>query len=304
MKPWLSQHRQAFRLVLSRMWSTPLATLMMLGALGVSLSLPAGLYVVLDNVAKLAGSIESDPQISLFLTLDASPDIIRDIDQRLRNHPGIKNYRFVGRATAWAELQQSAGLEELAGGLEKNPLPDAYIVHADHNDPAMVDQLRKELQQWRGVELAQLDAAWVKRLYALLQIGRQAVLILAGLLGLALLAVIGNTIRLQILTQREEIEVSQLIGATDAFIRRPFLYAGVLYGVGGGMAAWLILYCALSLFNLSIDELARLYASDFRLHMPDIRVSLILIGTAALLGWTGSYWAVNRYLARINDRLR
>lgn len=297
MNQWLSQHRQAFRLVLSRMWRTRLATLMMLGVLGVTLSLPAGLYVVLDNMGKLAGSIESDPQISLFLAMDANPDTIKDLDKRLRSHPGIKDYRFVGREKAWAELQQNAGLEELAGGLEKNPLPDAYIVHANNNDPASVDQLRQELQQWHGVEHAQLDAAWVKRLYSLLQIGRQAVLVLAGLLGFALLAVIGNTIRLQILTQREEIEVSQLIGATDAFIRRPFLYAGALHGFGGGIAAWLILYCALSLFNLSIDELARLYASDFRLHMLDAQACLVLIGTAALLGWGGSYWAVSQYLA-------
>lgn len=302
MKLWLSQHRQAFRLVLSRMWCTRLATLMMLGVLGVTLSLPAGFYVVLDNMGKLAGSIESDPQISLFLVMDTRPDVIRDLDQRLHNHPGIKDFRFVSRETAWAELQQSGGLQELAGGLEKNPLPDAYIVHANDNDPETVDKLRQELQQWQGVEHAQLDAAWVKRLYSLLQIGRQAVLVLAGLLGFALLAIIGNTIRLQILTQREEIEVSQLIGATDAFIRRPFLYAGALHGFGGGIAAWLILYGAVSLFNLSIAELARLYASDFRLHMLDARACLVLIGTAALLGLGGSYWAVSRYLAGLMFR--
>ena len=299
MSKWLSGHRQAFLLVLTRMWRTRLTTLMMLGVLGVTMSLPAGLYVVLDNVEKLAGSIESDPQISLFLTLDASADTVREIDSRLRTHAGVKNFNFVARDAAWAELQKNAGLEELAGGLDKNPLPDAYILHAKNNDPASVDQLRQELQQWRGVELAQLDAGWVKRLYTLLQTGRQAVLVLSGLLGFALLAIIGNTIRLQILTQREEIEVSQLIGATDAFIRRPFLYAGALQGLGGGIAAWLILYCAMALFNLSIVELARLYASDFRLHMLDARSCLILIGIAGLLGWSGSYLAVSRYLAAL-----
>ncbi len=297
MKKWLGGHRQALRLVLSRMWRTRLSTLMMLGVLGVTMSLPAGLYVVLDNMEKLAGSIESDPQISLFLALDANGDTVHEIDTRLRGHAGVKDYRFVGRETAWAELQKNAGLQELAGGLDKNPLPDAYILHARNSDPASVDHLRQELQQWHGVELAQLDAAWVKRLYTLLQTGRQAVLVLSGLLGFALLAIIGNTIRLQILTQREEIDVSQLIGATDAFIRRPFLYAGALHGLGGGVAAWLILYCALSLFNLSIIELARLYASDFRLHMLDARSCLILTGLAGLLGWGGSYLAVSRYLA-------
>jgi len=301
MKLWLRQHHQAFQLVIARMWCTRLTTLMMLGVLGVTLSLPAGLYVVLDNLGTLAGSIESDPQISLFLALDANTEVIKDIDKRLHGHHDIKDYRYVSRDAAWNELQHNAGLEDLAGGLEKNPLPDAYIVHAANNDPATVEQLRQELQQWPGVEHAQLDAAWVKRLYSLMQIGRQAVLVLASLLGFALLAIIGNTIRLQILTQREEIEVSQLIGATDAFIRRPFLYAGVLHGVGGGLAAWLILYGALSAFNLSIDELARLYASDFRLHMLNAQACAVLILAAALLGWLGSFWAVSRYLTSIKS---
>ena len=301
MKQWLNQHRQALRLVLNRMWQTRLATFMMLGVIGVTLSLPAGLYVVLDNMGKLAGSIESDPQISLFLAMDSNASTIKSIEKRLQAHAGVKRYQFVGREQAWSELQQSAGLEGLAGGLEKNPLPDAYVVHASNNDPAAVEQLQQELQQLPGVEHAQLDAAWVKRLYSLLQIGRQAVLVLAGLLGLALLAIIGNTIRLQILTQREEIEVSQLIGATDAFIRRPFLYAGTLQGLGGGIAAWLILFCAVALFNHSIDALAKLYASDFRLHMLDAQACLTLIGSAALLGWSGSYWAVSRYLSGIKS---
>jgi len=302
MKQWLSQHRQALRLVLNRMWHTRLATFMMLGVIGVTLSLPAGLYVVLDNMGKLAGSIESNPQISLFLAMDSNASTIKSIEKRLQAHAGIKRYQFVGREQAWSELQQSAGLEGLAGGLEKNPLPDAYVVHASDNDPAAVEELQQELQQLPGVEHAQLDDAWVKRLYSILQIGRQAVLVLAGLLGLALLAIIGNTIRLQILTQREEIEVSQLIGATDAFIRRPFLYAGALQGLGGGIAAWLILFCAVALFNHSIDALAKLYASDFRLHMLDAQACLTLIGSAALLGWSGSYWAVSRYLSGINIR--
>lgn len=302
MNHWISHHRQALRLVLGRMRQTRLATLMMLCVIGVTLSLPAGLYVVLDNVGKLAGKIESDPQISLFLTKGTAQPAIKELDKKLRAHSLIKDFRFVGRETAWSELKQNAGLEDLSGGLEQNPLPDAYIVHASSNDPTTVEQLHQELQQWPGVEHAQLDAAWVKRLYSVMQIARQAVLILAGLLGFALLAVIGNTIRLQILTQREEIEVSQLIGATDAFIRRPFLYAGTLYGIGGGMAAWLFLYAAIALFNRSIDELAQLYASDFRLHMLNADASLTLILTAATLGWAGSYLAVNRYLSSINKR--
>ena len=299
MKQWVNQHRQALRLVLDRMWQSKLATVMMLSVIGVTLSLPTGLYVVLGNIGKLAGNIESDPQISLFLAIDTQPDAIRALDKKLRANSQIKDFHFVGRDRAWAELKQNAGLEALSAGLEKNPLPDAYVIHASDNTPAAVDQLRQELQQWPGVEHAQYDAAWVKRLYSLLQIGREAVLVLFALLGFALFAIIGNTIRLQILTQREEIEVSQLIGATNAFIRRPFLYAGTLQGMGGGIAAWIFLYIAVAIFNSSIDELARLYASDFRMQMPDAGTSCMLIFGAAFLGWSGSYLAVTRHLASI-----
>jgi cell division transport system permease protein len=190
-------------------------------------------------------------------------------------------------------------LTDALGDLEKNPLPDAFVIHARNADPATIEAMQREFSGWPHVEHAQLDAAWVKRLYALLQLGNKVVLILAGLLGFALVAIIGNTIRMQILTQREEIEVSKLIGATDRFIRRPFLYAGTLHGLVGGITAWGILYAALYAFNLSVDDLARLYASDFRLRPLGLEASLLLVSCSALLGWLGSYWAVSRYLSRL-----
>lgn len=299
MKQWISQHRQAFDLVLTRMWQTKLATLMMVSVIGVTMSLPAGLYVLLDNVGKLAGGLESNPQISLFLAIDASQESIKELNKKLRSNAQIKDFHFVGRDTAWAELKQKSGLEDISAGLEKNPLPDAYIIRTLSTDPSAVDQLKQELQQLSGVEHVQLDAAWVQRLHSLIQIGHQAVVLLSGLLGFALLAVVGNTIRLQILTQREEIEVSQLIGATDAFIRRPFLYAGTLHGLGGGIAAWVFIYAAILLFNLSIQDLARLYATDFHLQIFDSQTTALMLVVSAFLGWAGSYLAVSRYLTAI-----
>lgn len=302
MKQWISQHRQALSLVLQRMRRTRAATAMMVAVIGVALSFPAGLYLLLDNIGKLAGDVERDPQISLFLSMNVSDQRIASLEKTLRAHPMLKEVQFVGRETAWAELKQKAGLEDASGGLEKNPLPDAFIVHTQNNEPAAVEQLQLELQALDGVEHAQLDAAWVKRLYSLLQIARHAVLVLAAMLGFALLAVIGNTIRLQILTQREEIEVSQLIGATDSFIRRPFLYAGSIHGLGGGIAAWLILYVTIAMFNHSIRDLATLYGSDFRLQSLDMQASLVLLITAACLGWLGSHLAVSRFLSSITQR--
>ncbi|GBG15587.1 cell division transport system permease protein [Novimethylophilus kurashikiensis] len=299
MQAWIHAHQQALTLVLKKLRSAPFAHLVMAAVIGAALSLPAGLYMVLANLGNAAADIETDPQITLFMTLGANDAATKEIDNRLHKHSGIREYRFVSRETAWHDLQERNGVQGALNGLEKNPLPDAFIVHVSSSDPATADALQKEFSAWPQVEHVQLDAAWVKRLYTLLKLGEKAVMILAVLLGFALIAIIGNTIRLQILTQREEIEVSKLIGATDRFIRRPFLYAGALQGVLGGVTAWLILFVALYIFNQSVEELAQLYASDFRLHPLGLQASLILIVSAALLGWLGSYWSVSRYLSKL-----
>ena len=300
MRQWLNQHLQAVRVVLSRMRRNSLATLMMCCVIGATLCLPGILYVAVDNLNRLAGNIQSEPQISLFLKLDIKPEAIAALDQQLRNLPDIKSYRFVSKDTAWQQLQLNAGTAGVANNLEKNPLPDAYFVQPKALDPAAVEHLQKELQQLPGVELAQVDANWIKRLYTLLELGKKAILVLAALLGFALLAIVGNSIRLQILTQREEIEVSKLIGATDGFIRRPFLYAGALYGLGGGLAAWLLLASVIGLFNFSVADIADLYASNFRLDLPNPGLSIAMLASAIGLGWIGSYIAVGRSLAQFD----
>ena len=299
MKQWLNQHAQALGLVLRRMRRNLAATLMMCCVMGVTLCLPGTLYVVVDNLNRLAGDMHGDMQISLFLKLDVTKDGIAALDQQLRKHAGVEAYRFVGKEQAWQEMQSRSGLGEAAAKLDSNPLPDAYFVTPKSANPDSIEQIKNEMQQWPGVELAQLDADWIKRLYALLELGRTAILILAALLGFALLAIIGNTIRLQILTQREEIEVSKLIGATNSFIRRPFLYVGALYGLCGGLVAWLLLAGVIAVFNQSIAELAALYASNFHLELPVLQPMLGLLLGAMGLGWLGSYIAVNRSLARL-----
>jgi cell division transport system permease protein len=300
MRQWLNQHLQAIRVVLSRMRRNSLATLMMCCVIGVTLCLPGILYVAVDNLNRLAGNIQSEPQISLFLKLDIKPEVVAALDQQLRNLPDIKSYRFVSKDTAWRQLQLNAGTAGVANNLEKNPLPDAYFVQPKAADPAAVEHLQKDLQQLSGVELAQVDANWIKRLYTLLELGKKAILVLAALLGFALLAIVGNTIRMQILTQREEIEVSKLIGATDGFIRRPFLYAGALYGMGGGLAAWLLLAGVIGAFNFSVADIADLYASSFRLDLPNFGLSMAMLASAISLGWIGSYIAVGRSLAQFD----
>jgi cell division transport system permease protein len=300
MKQWFNQHAQALRAVLTRMRRNLLATLMMFGVMGVALSLPGVLYVVADNLTRLAGSVQSEPQISLFLKLDIDPDTTSAIEEKLKSHDEVASYEFVGKDVAWEQLQQSA--QAVATSIDKNPLPDAFFIKPRQLMPETVERLLDEMQQWPGVEHAQADAAWIKRLHAVLALGQKAAAVLAGLLGLALIAIIGNTIRLQILTQREEIEVSKLIGATDRFIRRPFLYAGTLYGLGGGLAAWLLLAGIVTLFNYSVGDIAQLYATNFTLELPAPVVNLAMIGSAVVLGWLASYIAVNRALASMQSR--
>jgi cell division transport system permease protein len=295
MRSWLTAHLQALQQVLKKWRAAPMSHLMMVGVIGAALSLPAGLYLVIDNLRNAAGEISIEPQISLFVALDASNSAVKAIDAKLRENHAIKDFNFISRESAWEALQQSNS-DGISGGLERNPLPDVFVIHPRNTEPGSVETLQQELAQLPNIERSQLDAAWVKRLYALLQLGNRAVGVLALLLGFALVAIIGNTIRLQILTQRAEIEVSQLIGATNRFIRRPFLHAGILHGLAGGLTAWLILGITLTIFNNSIQDLALLYSSDFTLHMLGLDEILIMLIASAGLGWLGALLAVNRSL--------
>lgn len=276
-----------------------LSTVLMCSVMGVTLSLPAILFTIVDNLGHVAGSVESKPQLSLFLKLDASNSVKTNIAEQLKKHPDVAKYEFVSKESAWEQLQQNADTAEISASLSKNPLPDAYFVTPKDIKPENVQRLQQAMQQWNGVELAQVDANWIKRLDTVLKLGKKAIFVLVVLLGFALIAIIGNSIRLQIMTQLEEIEVSKLIGATNQFIRRPFLYAGTLYGLGGGLAAWLIVWAVVQLFNTSVTEIADLYASQFSLTMPSATITLVMLLSAVGLGWLGSFVAVNRSLAKI-----
>ena len=299
---WLTTHWHTFLFALQRLLNTPMASLLTAAVMGITLSLPAGLYTLLQNVDSLAPNIQAEPQISLFLSLTATKNDVSQIETLLRQNTGIKSFRFVSRDQALNELKQNPGLSQIATSLERNPLPDAFIILPGNNTPQELEKLHDELRALPNVAHTQLDSAWAKRLHALLRLGQQAILILAFLLGFALIAITGNTIRLQILTQREEIEVSKLIGATDAFIRRPFLYHGALQGLAGGIAAWMIVTLSIVLLNNNIAELAQLYSSDFQLQSLSLSESLIMLGISTLLGLFGAYGAVWRSLKNIQPQ--
>ena len=297
MKNWLNQHQQAMRIVLHKMRANLASTLLICLVMGVTLCLPGLLYIVVANLNMVAGEVKAEPQISLFLQLDATSEQITAINAKLKQHSGVLNHRFVSRQEAWHTLQESSPATQ---DLSENPLPDAYFVQPKDVSPTAVDALKTEFQSYPGVALAQIDAAWLERLHALLGIGEKAVLILAAILGFAILAIIGNTIRLQIVTQRNEIEVSKLIGATNRFIRRPFLYAGSLYGLGGGISALILINAIVSLFNYAIADFAKLYASDFKLSLLPFSIQLLLILFALGMGLLGSWLAVNQTMKKFN----
>ena len=302
MKNWLIQHLRVLLFTLRRLRATPLSSLLNILVIGIALSLPTGMYVLLQNVQSLAEQAVGTPQISIFLNMDASADDIVRIGKKLKQHPDISQADFVPRDQALEQLKQTTGLADVIGGMSQNPLPDAYLIHPKKSAAQALETLRDELQQWPKIEHVQLDSAWAHKLEALLKFGRLAALLLAGLLSVALVAVTFNTIRLQILTQRDEIEVSSLIGATRGFIRRPFLYFGLLQGLLGGATAWLIITVSLFLLNNSLAGLVELYGGSYILHSTSASDSLTLLLFSAYLGWLGAWLSVSQHLGQIELR--
>ena len=287
---------------LRRLRTTPVSSLLNVLVIGVALSLPTGGYVLLQNVQSLSDKLVGTPQISVFLSMAANQEEISRFSKQLEQHSAISHVEFVPREVALQQLQQSTGLADMTDGLAQNPLPHAFIVYPKNKDALSLEILRDQLRSWPKFEHVQLDSDWARKLEALLKFGRLAVLILAVLLSFALVAITFNTIRLQILTQRAEIEVSKLIGASNSFIRRPFLYFGLAQGLLGGSAAWLIIAVSMTLLNGSLSDLTHLYASNFRLHNLSAGDSLTLLLFSSYLGWLGALLSVTQHLWQMDTK--
>ena len=296
MSHWLYLHLRAIAQALSRLVGQPVGTLLSALVVGIALSLPGGGYLLLDNVASLARGVSGTPEISVFLDTQAQKADADALEARLKALPELASYRFVARDEALKQLAAS-GLGDVLGGLGKNPLPDAFVLTPRGEDPELFERMAAEIGSWPRVAHVQVDSAWVKRLHALLELGRSAVLMLAGLLGFALVIVTFNTIRLQILTQRQEIEVSRLLGATDPFIRRPFYWFGGLQGALGGLVALGTVWLGVQALGQPVARLAETYGAVFLLSGPDWRASAVIVAFAAFLGWLGAVISVRRHLA-------
>lgn len=301
MRNYVLRHLQVFFASLGQLVRAPIASAMTVAVIGITLALPAGLYVLLENARQASGGWDQGAQVSLFLKASVNDAQAQTLLARLRRLPGIAEAQFISRDAALAEFKKLSGFGDALDTLTSNPLPALVVVRPtpSYSQSQALEALVADLRRDPAVDIAQADLDWVKRLQLLIIIAQRGVLMLAVLLGLAVLLIVGNTIRLAVLNRREEIEVIKLIGGTDAFIRRPFLYAGALHGLLGGILAWLLIQASLALLSGPIGELSALYGSTYTLTGLPAKASALLLLLGGGLGWIGSRVAVGRHLRTI-----
>jgi cell division transport system permease protein len=304
MKQWLERHIQTIVGSLGRLWRQPLATLLTVLVIGIALALPACLHVLVQNVRAASGGWNNALDVSVYLKQGTSLDDARKVADRVRQRRDVADVTLIPADKAFEEFSRSSGFGEALGALKDNPLPHALIVRPaeDFRVPAMVATMTEEIGKLEAVDIVQLDTEWVSRFNAMLDVVRRVVFLAAGLFALGVLVIVGNTIRLDIENRREEIEVTKLLGGSDAFVRRPFLYNGVWYGLGGGLVAWLVVAVVIILLSDPVRRIAGLYGSSFDLHGLGPEGSLALVAGGRVLGWLGSFVAASRELRGIEPK--
>ncbi|UYZ84947.1 permease-like cell division protein FtsX [Entomomonas sp. E2T0] len=299
---WLENHKASLTDSFLRLVKHPIASFFTCLVIAVTLSLPMGLSIILKNINELAGSWQQAAQISLFLHLDVDDEKASQLQNELNQNPDIESTQLITKKQALAEFQEQTGLGEALQALPSNPLPVVIVVTPKELVQNTITELQHNLQQLPEVDRAELDMQWLERLMSILKLGERFVFGISLLLIAALLLVIGNTIRLAIENRRAEIEVIKLVGGTDGYVRRPFIYMGTLYGLGAGLFAWALLAFGLNWINTYVVQLAGLYASDFKLSSVSLEDACSLIIGAVLLGWIGAWLAVARHLRELAPR--
>lgn len=300
-KAWAVNHARTLIASLGNMTRQPASSFMTIAVIAIALALPAGMFVLLNNASNVSVGWDNSAQISVFLKADVTEKQAKKLMGKLRLYDDVEQITMINKKQALNEFKKISGFGDALESLGDNPLPHVLTIQpvVDANRPDKIHHLIKLLNEQKQIELAQLDLQWVKRLFAMLEIAHRAIWVIASLLGVAVLLVVGNTIRLDIQNRREEIEVTKLIGGTDAFIRRPFLYTGLWYGIGGGLFAWLLTIISISLLDNSVENLASLYNSGFQLKGLSFSEGINLIGFSCFLGLFGSWIAVGRHLSEI-----
>jgi cell division transport system permease protein len=301
LKSWLSRHAQTLIGSLGRIVHQPTGALLTMAVIGVALALPLFLTVFLDNSRAATANLNQGFDISVYLKKQAARSRAPALAELWRRRSDVASVRVIPADAALVEFRQRSGFGAALDALTDNPLPDTLVVTPalSASTPSGVAALEQVLTASDDVDTVQVDSAWVNRLTTWLDILRRIVWLAAALLGLAVVLVVGNTIRLDILNRRSEIEVMKLVGATDGFARRPFLYSGVWYGLGGGGIAVSIVAIATRLLTQPVNTLAGLYGSDFRLHGMTLTAALGVLGVAVTLSWLGSWLAASRHIRAI-----
>ena len=295
------RHIQHAMASLGELWRNPISSVMTMAVLGVSLSLPAALQVLVKNAETITQSWNSAAEISLFVDEGRSEKSIQSLITRLKVYPEVAEVNYINRDQALEEFQRLSGFGEALSYLDANPLPAVVMVTPSlkYSSPEGARELLRKLEQEAEVSFGRLDIEWLERLQAVVKLLERTVLAIAALLVLAVVLVIGNTIRLAIMNRRTEIEVMKLVGATEAFIQRPFLYTGIWFGIIGGVLAWVIINLLVWYLDFALAELLGLYGSQ--LHMESLTLTELgqLVLLASFLGWLGSYLSVRQHLRAI-----
>ncbi len=296
MNNWLMQHRHALTLAIHRLASTPLTSLLAIFSLAITLSLPAGMAVGLQALRFELAGLPQQGSMTLYLHRHTSQADLDQLAHDIHSLPGLAGARFISRTEALATLTRHLGDASLARELRDNPLPDTWVLTPSQLDSSFASQWRARLAQDKAIDQIQDNGHWIERLHALYRLGLRLTILLAILLALAIVTVTGNTTRIQLVMRLPEIEVSRLIGATDQFIQRPFLYLGLVQGLLAGGIAWLILVTGILLLFPYVASVAHLYHSEIALAFPPLRQALAFCGLSGLLGMLGAWIAVRHTL--------
>lgn len=300
---WLQHHRLSAADSLLRVLDDFGSSLLTWLVIGIALALPVGLNVALDNVSQLSAGWDSPAQISLFLQDGVSVDRAKELEVELTARQNVAETHFISREEALAEFSTLSGFADVLASLQENPLPNVILVTPVNSlpEPAL-SALREEIQGSPDVAEAVLDMEWLQRLNRIMELSRRVVLAIGVMLVLGVLLILGNTIRLAIENRRDEIVIVKLVGGSNSFVRRPFLYTGLWYGVGGGVLAALLVSLTLWYLKEPVGNLVLLYESAFRLHGLGVMGALNLVILGGLLGLAGAWLAVSRHIARIEPR--
>jgi cell division transport system permease protein len=298
---YFARHAQTLVGSLGRIVHQPFATLLTMGVVAVALALPLFLDVALQNVRSATGNWNEAFDLSVYMDKRANPARVAAVAKQLRQREDVAAVRVITADQALKEFRDNSGFGKALDALTDNPLPDTLIVTPtlSASTPGGTDALKLAVTGIADVQTVQLDTEWVKRLRAMLDIMRSVVLLTAGLLGVAVVLIVGNTIRLDILSRRAEIEVMKLVGASDGFARRPFLYSGIWYGLGGGVMALILVAAAAAVLARPVDQLAGLYGSEFHLRGLGFMAGAAVLLAAIALAWLGSWLAATRHIRAI-----